>query len=127
MGGDFHGSISTKDKLIVGERAQIHANIKAGKIEVYGAIFGNVESARRLHLHSGGSIVGDIRTPELVIEAGGMFDGKRRGRIRIGNHSIIQKGMAGALVVPARYSGTRFRSATVPDLGERRRTNASTL
>jgi len=76
VGGDFHGSISTKDKLIVGERAQIHANIKAGKIEVYGAIFGNVESARRLHLHSGGSIVGDIRTPELVIEAGGMFDGK---------------------------------------------------
>ena len=28
------------------------------------------------------------------------------------------------LVVPARYSGTRFRSATVPDLGERRRGNA---
>ncbi len=74
--GDFHGSISTKDKLIVGERAQIHADIKVGEIEVYGAIFGNVESARRVQLHSGGSIVGDIRTPELVIEAGGMLDGK---------------------------------------------------
>ncbi len=49
--GDFHGSISTKDKLIVGERAQIHADIKVGEIEVYGAIFGNVESARRVQIH----------------------------------------------------------------------------
>jgi hypothetical protein len=31
------------------------------------------------------------------------------------------------LVVPARYSVTRFRSATVLDLGERRGANASTL
>ena len=74
--GEFHGSISAKDKLIVGERAQIHADIKIGEIEVYGAIFGNVESNRRVQIHSGGSIVGDVRTPELVIEAGGRLDGR---------------------------------------------------
>ena len=74
--GEFHGSISAKDKLIVGERAQIHADIKVGEIEVYGAIFGNVESSRRVQIHSVGSIIGDVRTQELVIEAGGRLDGR---------------------------------------------------
>ena len=74
--GNFHGSISAKDKLIVGERAQIHADITVGEIEVYGVISGNVDSHRRIQIHSSGRITGDVRTPELVIEAGGALDGR---------------------------------------------------
>jgi len=76
--GEFHGSITTKDKLIVGERAQVHADIKAGEVEVYGTISGSVESNRRVEIHPTGSVKGDIRTPELVIEAGGILDGNSR-------------------------------------------------
>ena len=76
--GEFHGSITTKDKLIVGERAQVHADIKAGEVEVYGSISGSVESNRRVEIHPTGSVKGDIRTPELVIEAGGILDGNSR-------------------------------------------------
>ena len=76
--GEFHGSITTKDKLIVGERAQVHADIKAGEVEVYGSISGTLESNRRVEVHPTGSIKGDVRTPELVIEAGGILDGNSR-------------------------------------------------
>jgi cytoskeletal protein CcmA (bactofilin family) len=76
--GEFHGSITTKDKLIVGERAQVHADIKAGEVEVYGSISGTLESNRRVEVHPSGSIKGDVRTPELVIEAGGILDGNSR-------------------------------------------------
>ena len=76
--GEFHGSITTQDKLIVGERAQVHADIKAGEVEVYGTISGSVESNRRVEIHPTGSVKGDIRTPELIIEAGGILDGNSR-------------------------------------------------
>ena len=76
--GEFHGSITTKDKLIVGERAQVHADIKAGEVEVYGSISGSVEGNRRVEIHPSGSITGDVHTPELVIEAGGILDGNSK-------------------------------------------------
>jgi len=76
--GEFHGSITTKDKLIVGERAQVHADINAGEVEIYGSISGSVEGNRRVAIHPSGSITGDVRTPELVIEPGGILDGNSK-------------------------------------------------
>ena len=40
--GNFHGSISTGDVLIIGEHAIVHADIKVGEIEVHGQVFGSV-------------------------------------------------------------------------------------
>ena len=45
--GNFHGSISTGDMLIIGEHALVHADIKVGEIEIHGQIFGRVEAKRR--------------------------------------------------------------------------------
>ena len=77
--GNIHGSITTSDLLIVGERATIHADIKAGEIQVYGSVFGNIEGVRRVDIFSSGRLRGDIRTPQLVIEEGGSFEGRSRG------------------------------------------------
>ena len=77
--GNIHGSIATSDLLIVGERATIHADIKAGEIQVYGSVFGNIESTRRVEIYSTGKLRGDVRTPRLVIEEGGTFEGRSRG------------------------------------------------
>ncbi len=73
--GEFHGSITTSDKLIVGERGQIHADIKVGETEVYGKISGNVDSKKRIEIHATGRIQGEVRTPVLVIEEGGVLNG----------------------------------------------------
>ena len=73
--GEFHGSITTSDKLIIGERAQVHADIKVGETEVYGKISGNIDSKKRIQIHATGRIQGEVRTPVLVIEEGGVLDG----------------------------------------------------
>ena len=73
--GEFHGSITTSDKLFIGERAQVHADIKVGEIEVYGKISGNVDSKKRIQIHATGRIQGEVRTPVLVIDEGGVLDG----------------------------------------------------
>ena len=76
--GDFHGSIATDDVLTVGEHADVHADIRAGEVEVHGRVSGNIEAARRIEIHATGRVLADIRTPALVIEDGGTLDGRSR-------------------------------------------------
>jgi cytoskeletal protein CcmA (bactofilin family) len=76
--GNFHGSIVTNDILVVGEHAVIHADIKAGQLEIHGRVFGNVEVKRKIEIHPTGSIRGDIKAPVLVINSGASFDGRSR-------------------------------------------------
>src|SRR5438093_13383525 len=74
--GNFHGSISTNDILIVGEHATVHADIKVGEIEIHGQVFGSIEAKRRVKIYETGRVRGDLRTPVLVISTGAMLDGR---------------------------------------------------
>ena len=74
--GNFHGSISTGDMLIIGEHALVHADIKVGEIEIHGQIFGRVEAKRRIEISPSGRVRGDICTPVLLVNAGAVIDGR---------------------------------------------------
>ena len=74
--GNFHGSISTGDILIVGEHAVVHADIRAGEIEIHGQIFGRIEAKRRAEIFPTGKVRGDIHTPVLTVTPGGLLDGR---------------------------------------------------
>jgi cytoskeletal protein CcmA (bactofilin family) len=74
--GNFHGSITSGDALIIGEHAVVHADIKVGEIEIHGQVFGNVEAERRAELASTGRLRGDLRTALLIIQGGAVLDGR---------------------------------------------------
>jgi cytoskeletal protein CcmA (bactofilin family) len=76
LDGSFHGSISSGDVLIVGEHAIIHADITAGAIEIHGRVSGNVEAKRSIEIFPTGRVCGDLRTPILVVQLGGILDGR---------------------------------------------------
>ena len=76
LDGSFHGSISSADVLIIGEHAVVHADITAGAIEIHGKVFGNVEAKRSIEVFTTGRVHGDLRTPTLVVQQGGVFDGR---------------------------------------------------
>jgi cytoskeletal protein CcmA (bactofilin family) len=76
LDGSFHGSITSADVLIVGEHAVVHADITVGTIEIHGRVFGNVEAKRSVEVFSTGRVHGDIRTATLVVQPGGVFDGR---------------------------------------------------
>jgi cytoskeletal protein CcmA (bactofilin family) len=78
LDGNFHGSIHSGDILVVGEHADIHADIRVSEIEVHGRVFGNLEAKRRIEIYPTGRVRGDIQTPLLVINPGGTLDGKSR-------------------------------------------------
>jgi cytoskeletal protein CcmA (bactofilin family) len=76
LDGEFRGTISTDDVLVVGEKATIEADIKAGEVLISGKVFGNIECVRRVEINPSGHFRGDVRTPKFVINEGGIFEGK---------------------------------------------------
>jgi cytoskeletal protein CcmA (bactofilin family) len=73
--GNFQGSISSAENLIVGEHAVVHADVKVGEIEIHGQFFGNIEAKNRVEIFPSGRVRADIRTPVLCINPGAMLDG----------------------------------------------------
>ena len=73
--GRLDGEILTKDTLVVGKTAEINADIHAGELVIGGTIQGNITAERKIELHSGARLQGNISTPSLVIAEGVIFEG----------------------------------------------------
>jgi cytoskeletal protein CcmA (bactofilin family) len=79
LDGNVHGSITTTDVLIVGARAVVEARVKAGEVQISGSITGDVEGTRRVEILEGGRLIGDVKTAQLIINEGGVFQGMSLG------------------------------------------------
>ena len=74
--GKISGEIFSDDVLVVGEGAEVHAEIDVGEIIVQGTIVGNVKAKRSVEIHAPGRVRGDITTPSLQIDKGVTFEGR---------------------------------------------------
>ena len=63
-------------KLIAGRSAQLHSEIAAREVVVYGKVQGNVRAQDRVEIKKDGSVVGDISTARISIEDGAYFKGR---------------------------------------------------
>jgi cytoskeletal protein CcmA (bactofilin family) len=63
-------------KLIAGRSAQLHSEIAAREVVVYGKITGNVRAQDRVEIKKDGSVLGDITTARISIEDGAYFKGR---------------------------------------------------
>jgi cytoskeletal protein CcmA (bactofilin family) len=99
--GNFHGSISTSDILVIGEHALVHADIKVGEIEIHGQVFGSIDAKRRVEITASGRLRGDVQTPVLAVTPGGVLD----GRIQMaGEHPTEETTVAGRNVTQQQRS-----------------------
>ena len=78
LNGKFRGEISSTDKLIVGEKGVVHADIQAATVLISGHVVGNVAATARVELRTGARVNGDVESPVLVVEDGAVFDGQCR-------------------------------------------------
>ena len=74
--GHVSGTIRCKDRLIIGEKAVVEGEIEGGVVLIAGRVNGTVRTSNRLELAPSGVIEGEIHTPTLVIEAGGVIEGR---------------------------------------------------
>ncbi len=73
--GKLSGEVVSQDTLIVGEDAEVDAEISVGVLISRGKIKGNVKVSGRLELHDTSELRGNIATPRLLIAEGAVFHG----------------------------------------------------
>ena len=76
--GIFEGEINTKDTLIIGETAEIKADINVGKLVLEGKLEGNIKATIEIVIQPTGKFTGDLETPALIIEKGAVFNGSSK-------------------------------------------------
>jgi cytoskeletal protein CcmA (bactofilin family) len=74
--GRCEGRIESSGFLIVGKGAEVLAEIKVGSLIVAGTVKGNVEATIQTEISATGKIIGNLRTAQLRIEDGTVFEGK---------------------------------------------------
>jgi len=75
LDGTFTGTLEIGGNVLVGETAQINADINAKNISIAGAVRGNV-NGKKVQLLRTGRIWGDIHATALTTEEGAFIDGK---------------------------------------------------
>jgi cytoskeletal protein CcmA (bactofilin family) len=73
--GRFSGTIHSKGDLYVSEAAVVEAEVHARMGSIKGSVRGDVEASHRVELFAKSSLEGDIVSPEVVMEAGSVFNG----------------------------------------------------
>ena len=76
MDGRFKGEIKGGDSLIIGETGTVEAEINVPYVVIIGEVRGNIFAEKKVVIYSKGHVYGDIRSRSLVIEEGGVFNGR---------------------------------------------------
>lgn len=74
--GRCEGRIESPGLLVIGKGAEVFAEINVGSLLVAGTVKGNVEALVQTEITSTGKIIGNLRTGQLRIEDGTVFEGK---------------------------------------------------
>ena len=73
---EIEGEIIAKDRLTIGEAANIRAKITGVDVIIRGQVTGDVIASKTLSLRRPAKVLGNISAPTLSIEEGVVFDGK---------------------------------------------------
>lgn len=73
--GVFTGKIDCKGRVVIGEGANVNAQIKCENLDLYGNVSGNLTVHNVLSLMEGCNLTGDIQVKKLVVELGAVFNG----------------------------------------------------
>ena len=75
--GKVEGTILLKNNSVrIEDTAEVSADIFVNKVKIYGKVFGNIEAGERIVIPNGGSVIGDMTAPSIVLEDGAYFKGK---------------------------------------------------
>lgn len=74
--GTFEGKALQVDQLQIGAKAKVKTNINATSVVIEGLVIGNISATRRILLLSTARVLGELKTPELIIQDGVILEGR---------------------------------------------------
>jgi len=75
ISGTLTGSVMTSGRLIILPEGRIDASVQARDVTIYGWVTGDVSCDNRVEICNGAVLRGNVRSPQLLIEEGGRFEG----------------------------------------------------
>ena len=77
--GQFKGEIKSDDTLVIGDGAEVNAEIECATVIVRGGVVhGNIRAKTAIEIHAPGKVVGNIHSPSVFIDRGVEFQGSCR-------------------------------------------------
>ncbi len=73
--GKVDGKILSKKSLTVDETGQVKAAVTTKSMTVAGQLTGDVEASDSIEISAGGKVVGDLKSPRVIIADGAKFKG----------------------------------------------------
>ena len=73
--GKFEGTIRSANQLIIGETAEVDADIQVGSISIDGTVRGIIAAKSKIEIHPHGKVFAQLTAPSLQIEEGALFQG----------------------------------------------------
>lgn len=75
LDGAFRGEVTSHDTLIVGNSADIQADVQVGTLILSGKFKGSIKAKTRVELRAPANVDGSIETPALSVEDGVTLNG----------------------------------------------------
>ena len=73
--GRVEGKITLAKNLLVGQSGVIEADIEAENINIGGTVTGNLIAQNRVEIVTSGTMIGDIKSPRVIVAEGAHFKG----------------------------------------------------
>lgn len=94
LDGIVKGNIISEQTLILGENAKVEGQIEGNHIVIGGRFDGVIFAKGRVEIQPKGVVTGEIHSPCLVIDPGGIFDGRC--------HMLASSESSAAVTIPIR-------------------------
>ena len=73
--GKVEGKIHSKKSLTVDETGEVKAMVTTKSMTIAGSLTGDVQASDSIEISNGGKVVGDLKSPRVIIADGAKFKG----------------------------------------------------
>jgi len=73
--GTIRGKITCQKDLTVDATGKVEAQVTTRNLAISGRVKGNVDASGKVELHDEGVMIGDIRSPRVILADGSKFKG----------------------------------------------------
>jgi cytoskeletal protein CcmA (bactofilin family) len=95
--GNVRGNIISEQTLILGEGAKVEGQIEGNSVIISGRFDGVIFAKGRVEVQAKGVVTGEVHSPCMVIDPGGIFDGRC--------HMLAASDTAATVTIPIRAIG----------------------
>ena len=74
--GHMKGNIISEQTVVLGENAKVEGQIEGNRVVIAGRFDGVIFAKGRVEIQPKGVVTGEVHSPCLVIDPGGIFDGR---------------------------------------------------